>query len=107
MDLKKINDYKVNENTVLNDTDIKHIANYQQLIKFFENALQSSIKDGKVDYNALHSSCLQSIRFLDNLILSYDVAIQGVRKLNETLDKIIDDNKPKKNVGNEEYTSPL
>lgn len=108
MDIKKINSYKISELTVLNETDQKHIANYQQLIKFFENALQGSIKDGKVDYNALHSSCLQSIRFLDNLILSYDGAVQGVRMLNSTLDKIINDSKPVKKEGNEiEYQSPL
>ena len=107
MNIEKINNYKLNENTVLNETDKKHIANYQQLIKFFENALQGSIKDGKVDYNALHSSCLQSIRFLDSLILSYDGAVQGVRLLNITLEKIVDDNKVAK-VGNEQnHQNPL
>ena len=53
--------------------------------------MEKSIKDGKVDYNALHASCLQSIRFLDSLILSYDGAVQGVRMVNNTLDKIITD----------------
>ena len=101
-------EYKINENSVFSDIDKKHLANYQQLIKFFENALSSSIKEGKVDYNSLHSSCLQSIRFLDNLILSYDGAVQGVRMLNSTLDKIINDSKPVKKEGNEiEYQSPL
>lgn len=100
MDIEKIQSYKVNELTVCSDTDKKHLANYQQLIKFFENALSASIKDGKVDYNALHSSCMQSIRFLDSLILSYDSAVQGVRTLNDTLDKIIDENKEVKSEGN-------
>ena len=108
MDIKKVNDYKLNENVVLNETDRKHIENYQQLIKFFENALQNSIKDGKVDYSSLHTSCLQSIRFLDSLILSYEGAIQGVRMLNNALDKMIADNKPVKKEGNDqEYQSPL
>jgi uncharacterized protein len=102
MELKKINTYKVSEHTVLNETDEKHIANYQQLIKFFENALQSSIKDGKVDYNALHNSCLQSIRYLDSLILSYEGAVQGVRMVNATIDKIINDSKNVEKLGNEE-----
>lgn len=92
MDLNKLKDYKINENSVLNESDKKHIGNYQQLIKFFENAIQNSIKDGKVDYNSLHTSCLQSIRFLDNLINSYEGAIQGVRMINSTLDQIINDN---------------
>ena len=108
MDIKKINDYKVSENTFLNDTDKKHIANYQQLIKFFENALENSIKEGKVDYNSLHTSCLQTIRYLDSLILSYEGAVQGARMVNSTLDKIIDDNKIIKKEGNDqEYQSPL
>ena len=102
MDIKKINSYKVGEHTVLNETDQKHIGNYQQLIKFFENALQNSIKDGKADYNTLHASCLQSIRYLDNLILSFDGAVQGVRMVNNTLDKIINDNKAEPKSGNEE-----
>ena len=108
MDVKKISDYKVSESTVLNDTDRKHIANDQQLIKFFENALENSIKDGKVDYKSLHTSCLQSIRFLDSLILSYDGAVQGVRMVNSALDKIISDNEvPEKEGNNQEYQSPL
>ena len=108
MELEKIKDYKINEHTVLNDTDKKHINNYQQLIKFFENALQGSIKEGKTDYNALHASCLQSIRFLDSLILTYDNSIQSARLVNNTIDKIISDNKSEEKEGNEEiYQTPL
>ena len=43
MELVKLNNYKVNESDILTDSDKKHIANYQQLIKFFENAIQNSI----------------------------------------------------------------
>jgi len=108
MELEKLNNYKINEHEILSDTDKKHIANYQQLIKFFENALNNSIKEGKVDYNALHTSCLQSIRFLDSLILTYDSSVQSARLVNSTIEKIINDNKPAKNEGNEEeYRSPL
>jgi hypothetical protein len=108
MDLNKIKNYKVNESSVLNETDKKHINNYQQLIKFFENALANSIKDGKVDYYTLHDSCLQSIRYLDSLILSYDGAVHGVRMVNNTLDKIIADNKKEIKEGNDqEYQSQL
>tara|TARA_Y100000287_G_scaffold180705_1_gene175904 strand:- start:827 stop:1132 length:306 start_codon:yes stop_codon:yes gene_type:complete len=101
MDLEKLEKYKLNENDVVSDIDRKHIANYQQLIKFFENALSNSIKEGKVDYNSLHSSCLQSIRFLDSLILTYDSSVQGVRLLNNTIDNIIKDNKVDVKTGNE------
>ena len=83
MKLEKLKDYKINEHEILSDVDRKHIANYQQLIKFFETALNNSIKEGKADYNALHASCLQSIRYLDSLILTYDSSIQIVTgKLN-------------------------
>jgi hypothetical protein len=100
MKLNKLKEYKIEESSVLSETDRKHISNYQQLIKFFENALNNSIKEGKVDYNSLHASCLQSIRFLDSLILTYDSSIQSVRLLNNTIDKIITQND--ENVGNEE-----
>jgi hypothetical protein len=101
VELEKLKNYKINEHEVLSDTDKKHIANYQQLIKFFENALSNSIKEGKTDYNALHASCLQSIRFLDSLILTYDSSVQSARLINNTIDKIINDNKDTKKAGNE------
>ena len=102
MELEKIKEYKINENTLLSDSDRKHIANYKQLIKFFENAIRNSIKEGKADYNTLHESCLQSIRFLDSLIFTYDSSVQSARLLNSTIDKIVSDNTPSKNVGNEQ-----
>ncbi len=106
MELNKLKEYKIKEDSVLSEEDKKHIANYQQLIKFFENALSSSIKEGKTDYNSLHTSCLQSIRFLDSLILTYENSIQSIRLLNSTIDKIISQNN--ENEGNEqEYQSPL
>ena len=108
MDLNKIKNYKVNEISVLNETDKKHINNYQQLIKFFENAISQSINGGETNYKSLHQSCLQSIRFLDSLILSYEGAVQGARMLNSTLDKMIEDNKPAKKEGNDQvYQSPI
>lgn len=107
MELEKLQQYKLNENDILSDTDKKHIGNYQQLIKFFENAINSSIKEGKADYNSLHASCLQSIRFLDSLILTYDNSVQSVRLVNSTIDKIIIDNNPltkDKDVGNDQVS---
>ena len=101
MKLDKLQQYKINENDVLSDADRKHLGNYQQLIKFFENALSNSIKEGKADYNALHASCLQSIRFLDSLILTYDSSIQSARLVNSTIEKIINDSEDAKKVGNE------
>ena len=99
MELVKLNNYKVNESDILTDSDKKHITNYQQLIKFFENAIQSSISNEGVNYLSLHNSCLQSIRFLDNLILSYESSLQNARNINQTIDKIIADHS---DVGNEE-----
>lgn len=100
MELDKLKDYKVLESEVITDADTKHIDNYKQLIKFFENAIHSSIKEGNVNYNALHASCIQCIRYLDNLVYTYDNALQSARLLNTTLDKIIDDHKKKKSSGN-------
>ena len=107
MDLKKIDNYKIEESSALNDTDRKHIANYQQLIKFFENAIQHSIKEGKVDYRSLHTSCLQSIRYLDSLIHSYESAVQGVKLVNDTLEKIVIDNTPKKKLESEKEETSI
>ena len=102
MGLDKIENYKMYEDSVLNETDKKHISNYQQLIKFFENALENSIKDDKIDYRSLHMSCIQSIRYLDSLIHSYESAVRGVRAVNSTIDKILSENLPKEELGNEE-----
>jgi hypothetical protein len=101
MKIDEIKNYKILESTVKSDVDAKHIGNYNQLIKFFENALRGSIKDGKTDYNALHDSCVQCIRYLDNLVYTYEGAVEGVRLLNNTLDKIIDDSKTAQKLGNE------
>ena len=105
MELDKLKEYKVNESSILSKEDIKHISNYQQLIKFFENALDNSIKEGKVDYNSLHASCLQSIRFLDSLILTYDNSLQSVRLLNNTIDKILNENNDSE--GNDQVQQPI
>ena len=108
MDLNKVKEYKISEHTVLSDTDKRHIENYQQLIRFFENAIDNSIKEDSVSYKSLHSSCIQCIRFLDNLIYTFDGSVKGVRMLNETLDKIVSDNKPTEKEGNEaNYQSPI
>ena len=107
MEIKDIEKYKITEDKVLTEADKKHIENYKQLIKFFENAIANSIKKGNTDYNSLHSSCLQSVRFLDNLIYSYESAIQGVRMLNSTLDKIVSDNQNSAEGNEEKYVSPL
>ena len=94
MELEKLYKYKIEESNVLSDIDRKHIENYKQLIIFFENAINQSIKDGKTDFNSLHSSVLQSIRYLDNLTYTYEGNVAGVRLLNKTIDKIISDNRP-------------
>lgn len=111
--IEKLKEYKVSEYSVYSDVDKKHVANYQQLIKFFENAISQSINGGETNYKSLHQSCLQSIRFLDNLIFTYDSSVQSVRFLNSTIDKIISENSASKEEredaeGNESgYVSPL
>ena len=52
-DLKK---YKIQENEVYTDSDKRHVENYKQLIKFFENAIEGSISNEGVNYPSLHRS---------------------------------------------------
>ena len=101
MEFDNINKYKINENSVVSDIDKKHIENYQQLIKFFETSIQNSMSNEGTNYNSLHNSCVKCIRFLDNLILTYSNAIQTARAVNQTLDKIITENKKNSELGNE------
>jgi hypothetical protein len=100
VNIKKIKGYRIEESSIVNDTDKKHIENYKQLTKFFESAVQNSVSEGTTNFSALHSSCIQCIRFLDNLILTYEGSVQSARLLNQTLEKIIIDNKSLE-VGNE------
>ena len=102
ININDVKSFKINESDVLTESDRKHIENYKQLIKFFESALQQSIATNETNYKVLHSSYVQSIRYLDSLILSYDNAIQSARLVNDTIDKISDINLQKlENEGNE------
>ena len=100
MEFEKINKYKIDENSVVGDVDKKHIENYQQLIKFFETAIQNSMSNEGTNYNSLHDSCVKCIRFLDNLIFTYSNAVQTAKTVNQLLDKIIAENKNSE-LGNE------
>jgi hypothetical protein len=53
---------------------------------------KKSLVDGVAEYKELHTSCLQCIRFLDQLIFSYDRSVSNIRFLNQNIDKIIADN---------------
>ena len=106
MNVKELEKYKEKEELILTDSDKIHIENYRQLINFFENSLQNSIKDGVANYNSLHGSCLQCIRFLDNLIHSYDISVKNSKYLNTVIDKIIEENtvKAENELGNEDLS---
>lgn len=99
--LKELEVYKRQEQEVLTTADLKHIENYKQLIAFFENSLADAVKEGKTDFPKLARSCMQSIRYLDNLINSYETALLATQSSNNLIDEIIKDNTPKM-VGNEE-----
>jgi hypothetical protein len=101
MELEKLNSYKIDESNVLTTIDKKHIDNYKQLITFFETAINNSINEGHANYNSLHSSILQCIRFLDNLIFTYDASLQNIKSNNALIDKIISHNTPIQKQGNE------
>lgn len=101
MNTNKLSEYKLSENSVLSESDKKHIENYKQLISFFENAIDSSLSEGKSNYNALHRSCIQCIRYLDSLTYTYEASLQSVKAVNTIIEKIIDDDKKEKDLGNE------
>ena len=100
MNIDNLKNYKILETSILNDTDKKHIENYKQLIKFFENAIDTSIKEGVTNYNSLHNANIQCIRYLDKLIYSYDASLQRTKYLNQVIDTIINDNKEDLELGN-------
>ena len=106
MKLEKIRKYKVDENKIFSDDDKKHVDNYKQLIKFFENAIEMSIKEKTVNYASLHNSCIQCVRFLDNLIFTYESSLQNAKALNKTLESIINDVQ-ENTSGNENQSGPL
>ena len=92
----------------MSKTDKKHISNYHQLVKFFENAVQTSLSDEGTDYNSLHNSCIQCIRFLDNLIFTYESGLNSAKLVNQTIEKIIKDHGQEEVQGNEEdYQTPM
>ena len=98
MEIQDLKKYMIREASVYSDSDKRHVENYKQLIKFFENSIEASISNEGVNYPALHRSCLQSIRFLDTLIQSYESNLEKTRYLNSVIEKIIEENKP---LGNE------
>ena len=111
MELEQLNKYKIDENSVISISDKKHIENYKQLITFFENAINNSIIEGKADYNVLNSSLIQCIRYLDNLIYTYDMTLKNVMANNQLIEKIIKNNTPlneSEKLGNEkDYEKPM
>ena len=107
MEFKELSKYKINEESVITEQDKRHIENYKQLIKFFEIELSNSVSEGKADYQALHTSCLKCIRFLDGLIFTYEASAREVKFMNNAIDRIVKDNTPmvegeKKDIINQE-----
>jgi hypothetical protein len=103
MDLKELRKYKIDEKSLITPSDRKHLENYKQLIKFLESSIQNSLSGDSIEnYKSLHNSCIQCVRFLDNLIFTYDATAKNGLYLNEKLEKIISDNTPEQSSGNEE-----
>jgi hypothetical protein len=96
--INDISKYKINENSVVTDADKIHINNYKQLITFFEESIRTSVGGGKTNYDKLLEASMQTIRYLDNLIMSYETSIQSARTTNKVIDKIIEENSPKKKL---------
>jgi hypothetical protein len=104
--LEDLKNYKINENQVVTSTDVKHIENYKQLIKFFESAITDAASEGKTDFPKLLGACLQCIRYLDSITNSYDTELLSTRKANNLIDTIIKNNTPT-TLGNEKSEQDL
>ena len=86
----QVKDLIVDEKKVVTEADLKHIQNYKNLILFFENALQESVNtEIGTSAKVLQGSLIKSIRFLDQLMYSYDIDIAKVRGANEALNKLL------------------
>ena len=93
MNVEKLKNYIVEEESVVTSGDMKHIQNYKQLISFFENAVSDAVKDG-TDFRSLHASCIQCIRYLDSLIVSYENSLNTAKANNNLINEIIRNNTP-------------
>ena len=82
----------VDESLVLNQTEAKHIANYKNLISFFEAAITESALETETNYQKLLLSCIKCIRHLDQIVVSYDSQLNAVREKNKLIEYLIDQN---------------
>tara|TARA_B100000214_G_C23906022_1_gene598905 strand:- start:546 stop:878 length:333 start_codon:yes stop_codon:yes gene_type:complete len=104
--IEDLNDYKVDENKIITESDENHIKNYKQLTAFFESALADATLEGKTDFPKLLGACMQCIRYLDSIVNSYETELLAAKKANNLIDTIIKNNTPIM-VGNEESEQSL
>tara|TARA_A100001011_G_scaffold302454_1_gene316159 strand:- start:3142 stop:3504 length:363 start_codon:yes stop_codon:yes gene_type:complete len=86
MEIKDLISFKTDEK--LTNDDLVHVNNYRQLILFFENALKNSAIDEN-GYAVLVDSYVKCIRFLDNVIFSYDMSSKITQEKNNLIDTIV------------------
>ena len=99
--IDKIKSYKIDLDAKSVEIENKHVENYIKLINFLETAMAKSLEDNKISYVSLHNSCLQMIRYLDQAVVDCKDNYKNINLLNETIDKMIEDDSQEKNLGNE------
>tara|TARA_A100001515_G_scaffold141794_1_gene139237 strand:+ start:508 stop:876 length:369 start_codon:yes stop_codon:yes gene_type:complete len=87
MDIKNLESFKTDTQLAKNSFDEVHLNNYKQLILFFENALKNAAIDEN-GYASLVDSYVKCIRFLDNVIFSYEMSSKIVQEKNNLIDTI-------------------
>ena len=87
--MNKVDLQKMLVNTELSVETSTHLQNYRSLTTFLENAIQTSISEGKADYSKLLGSCMQAVKYLEQLIYSHNADVQKRVAQNELLQEII------------------
>jgi len=98
MDNKDLQDLLVRENPAVSETDARHVANYKNLIAFIEGA----IAEGSGDISKLTSACVKLIRYLDQVIVSYEKQEMVAKERNALLNFLIQKNTGEKKEALEE-----
>jgi len=88
MNLEK---YTVNEEAVLNATDLKHIQNYRNIQAFLEAGIVDAMTSEDLGYKKLCELVFKITRQLNVLCNSYELGLVKARANNNLLEQIKED----------------
>ena len=86
----QLQDYVIDEDSIVNKTDAKHIENYKNLKEFLEMSIIEAMIEGKHGYRKLSSMIFDCVRNLDMLINTYELELSKARGNNELLRKLFE-----------------